>query len=70
MSPETLTSSQHEGVKNVVVRVVVVAADGGDELLHIVLGAAVVGRARLVHQLRILLARPHAHAGAPPAASH
>ncbi len=30
-------------------RVAVVAAHGGDELLHAVLGAAVVGGARLVH---------------------
>ncbi len=30
-------------------RVAVVAADGGDELLHAVLGAAMAGGARLVH---------------------
>jgi len=40
------------------------AAHGGDELLHAVLGAAVAGGARLVHQSGVLLARPHAHAGA------
>ena len=51
-----------------VVHVAVVAAHGGDELLHAVLGAAVAGRAWLVHQRGVLLARPHAHAGAPPAA--
>ena len=49
-------------------RVAVVAADGGDELLHAVFGAAVAGGARLVHQRGVLLARPHAHAGVPPAA--
>ena len=37
-----------------VVHVAVVAAHGGDELLHAVLGAAVVGGARLVHKPRIL----------------
>ena len=44
--------------------VAVVAADGGDELLHALLGAAVAGGAWLVHQRGVLLARPHAHAGA------
>jgi len=48
--------------------VAVVAADGGDELLHALLGAAVAGGAWLVHQRGVLLARPHAHAGVSPAA--
>ena len=64
------TSFQHESVKNVLVLVAVVAAHGGDELLHAMLGAAVAGGTRLVHQRGVLLAWPHAHAGAPPAAFH
>jgi len=64
-----LTSSQHEGVEDVLVLVLVavVAAHGSDELLHAMPGAAVAGGTRLVHQHRVFLAWPHAHAGAPPA---
>ncbi len=62
------TPLQQEGVENVVVLVAVVAAHGSDELLHVVLGAVMAGGTRLVHQRGVLLARPHAHAGAPPAA--
>ena len=58
------TSFQHQGVESVVVLLAVVAAHGSDELLHAVLGAVMAGRARLVHQRVLLLARPHAHAGA------
>lgn len=49
-------------------RVAVMAADGSDELLHAVLGAAVAGGTRLMHQRGVHLARPHAHAGVSPAA--
>ena len=51
-------------------RAAVVAAHGGDELLHAVLGAAVAGGPRLVYQRGVLLAGPHAYAGASPAAFH
>ena len=45
-------------------RVAVVAAHGGDDLLHAVLGAAVAGGPRVVQQYTVLLAWAHAHAGA------
>ena len=64
------TSFQHEIAEDVGLCVAAVAADGGDELLHAVLGAAVAGGPWLVLQPRILLAGPHAHAGASPAAFH
>jgi len=64
------TSFQHEIAEDVGLCVAAVAADGGDELLHAVLGAAVAGGPWLVLQRRILLAGPHAHAGASPAAFH
>lgn len=43
----------------------VVAAVGRDDVLCVVPGAAVAGWAGLVHQSRVFLAWPHAHAGRP-----
>ena len=73
MMPVPHESSRHRSNTRVLnmclcVRVAVVVAHGGDELLHAMLGAAVAGGPRLVHQRGVLLAWPHAHAGGPPAA--
>ena len=47
----------------VCLHVAVVAAHGGDDFLHAVLGAAVAGRSRVVQQCAVFLAWTHAHAG-------
>ena len=51
-------------VLRVCLLVAVVAAHGGDDLLHAVLGVAVAGRPRVVQQYTVLLAWAHAYAGA------